>query len=487
MIKSVFFDRFLRQLQHPNTIEYKGCYRGDKDHMVWVVMEYCVGSASDIIEVHKRPLREDEISAICEGVLSGLSYLHSLGRIHRDVKAGNILLTEAGVVKLADFGSASVKCPANSFVGTPYWMAPEVILAMDEGQYDGKVDVWSLGITCIELAERKPPYFNMHAMSALYHIAQNNSPSLDVANDCWSDTFRDFVDACLRKSPSERRSSKELLGHHYVTRQRSPNVLVDLIQRTKAAVRDLDNLNYRKMKKILMVDETESNLGDAEDPQDDHTGGDSSKSNSVTSEHSAHSVGVSASSQSSSTNSIPMAMGAGDDYAAQRPPRRPINHVAEAAIAEHGANNFATIRTTSIVTKQAKEHMQEEMHEQMSGYKRMRREHQSALLKLEERCKLEMENHKTQLDKEYVSLLSTFSRDLANLQTKHTNEMEKKLKSNVNAEKKLLKDIMTRQEMDRKAFDAHCKKERKATKERLKWELAQDGSTPKRVRDATLS
>lgn len=138
-------------------------------------MEYCLGSASDIIEVHKRPLREEEIAGICDGVLRGLDYLHTMSRIHRDVKAGNILLTENGTVKLgmsaclsywnrlymiveflsfqfsADFGSASLHCPANSFVGTPYWMAPEVILAMDEGQYDGKVDVWSLGITCIEL------------------------------------------------------------------------------------------------------------------------------------------------------------------------------------------------------------------------------------------------------------------------------------------------------------------------------------------------
>lgn len=170
--------RFLRQLNNPNTIEYKGCYL--RESTAWLVMEYCVGSASDIIEVHKRPLREVEISAICDGVLRGLSYLHSLGRIHRDIKAGNILLTEQGVVKLADFGSAAIKCPANSFVGTPYWMAPEVILAMDEGQYDGKVDVWSLGITCIELAERKPPYFNMNAMSALYHIAQNDAPTLQV-------------------------------------------------------------------------------------------------------------------------------------------------------------------------------------------------------------------------------------------------------------------------------------------------------------------
>lgn len=116
----------------------------------------------------------------------------------RDVKAGNILLTENGTVKLADFGSASIKCPANSFVGTPYWMAPEVILAMDEGQYDGKVDVWSLGITCIELAERKPPYFNMNAMSALYHIAQNDTPTLQ-SND-WSDVFKHFVEACLQVS-----------------------------------------------------------------------------------------------------------------------------------------------------------------------------------------------------------------------------------------------------------------------------------------------
>ena len=84
----------------------------------------------------------------------------------------------------------------------------QVILAMDEGQYDGKVDVWSLGITCIELAERKPPYFNMNAMSALYHIAQNESPGL--ADPAWSDVFRHFVDACLQKNPLERPTSERL-------------------------------------------------------------------------------------------------------------------------------------------------------------------------------------------------------------------------------------------------------------------------------------
>ncbi|XP_050679701.1 serine/threonine-protein kinase Tao [Leptidea sinapis] len=555
--------KFLKQLEHPNTIEYKGCYK--REHTAWLVMEYCVGSASDIIEVHKRPLREEEIAAICEGVVCGLSYLHSLGRIHRDIKAGNILLTENGTVKLADFGSASIKCPANSFVGTPYWMAPEVILAMDEGQYDGKVDVWSLGITCIELAERKPPYFNMNAMSALYHIAQNDSPTLQAPE--WTDTFRYFVEACLQKNPQDRLSSTKLLSHPFITRPRSPNVLVDLIQRTKAAVRDLDNLNYRKMKKILMVDvDNESAIGDSEETAEEPSGGDSSKSNSATSEHSA---GV-ASSQSSSSGSLRRRAHAitvnhmnqkqhsyqqqynhqpthttreesnddyvnrdalreyanrdslcddlADDYAnrdaireAQRErecreyvnaaavwhderstqrrqsDRGMSNNVSAAMslVSEHGANNFATIRTTSIVTNEQKEHKQE-MHEQMSGYKRMRREHQAALVKLEERCKADVDAHKGQLDREYDALLQHLARDLERLQTKHTQELERKQKQNVAAEKKLIKDITARQEQERKSFDAQRKREYKANKERWKKELSMDDATPKRQRDATL-
>lgn len=309
--------RFLRQLKHKNTIDYKGCYL--KEHTAWLVMEYCLGSASDIIEVHKKPLREEEISAICKDALQGLEYLHSLGRIHRDVKAGNILLTENGTVKLADFGSASMICPANSFVGTPYWMAPEVILAMDEGQYDGKVDVWSLGITCIELGERKPPYFNMNAMSALYHIAQNDSPVLGGGE--WSDVFRHFVNSCLQKNPVDRPTAVNLLQHPFMTRPRSSKVVLDLIQRTKAAVRELDNLNYRKMKKILMVDSLENNDVNAVEVEDDSTeddqgsggggsagGGEGSKSNSLRSNQSQQSSSnVSAGSHSSSTSSLPPA------------------------------------------------------------------------------------------------------------------------------------------------------------------------------------
>jgi thousand and one amino acid protein kinase len=141
--------RFLRELNHRHCIAYRGCYL--KEYTTWLVMDYCLGSAADLIEVHKKPLAEGEIATIVCDTLSALEYLHSMHRIHRDIKAGNILLTEDAIVKLADFGSASFISPANSFVGTPYWIAPEVILAMENGQYDGKVDIWSLGITCIEL------------------------------------------------------------------------------------------------------------------------------------------------------------------------------------------------------------------------------------------------------------------------------------------------------------------------------------------------
>lgn len=304
------------------------------------------------------------------------------------------------------------------------------------------------------------------------------------------------------------------------------------------------------MKKILMVDncETESNIGDADDTPDDQVGGDSSKSNSITSEHSMQSIGgIMPNSQSSSSNSIPpnidqqsnlhrnssrhrlppaipphhqqpqyvnaLVSNVGTGGYANHHHHHPqhmqpssssssrehqlqqmyggvhhnhVNQAAVSAIAEHGPNNFATIRTTSIVTKQQKEHMQEDMHEQMSGYKRMRREHQAALLKLEEKCKVEMEAHKTALDKEYDLLLHNFTRELEKLSVKHQQELEKRLKQNNIAEKKLFKEIQMRQDGDRKAFDSHRKKEYKANKERWKRELSMDDTTPKRQRDATL-
>ncbi|XP_023793356.1 serine/threonine-protein kinase TAO3 isoform X2 [Parus major] len=510
--------KFLQQLKHPNTIEYKGCYL--KEHTAWLVMEYCLGSASDLLEVHKKPLQEVEIAAITHGALQGLAYLHSHCRIHRDIKAGNILLTEPGQVKLADFGSASIVSPANSFVGTPYWMAPEVILAMDEGQYDGKVDVWSLGITCIELAERKPPLFNMNAMSALYHIAQNDSPRLQ-SNE-WSDSFRGFVDYCLQKIPQERPSSTDLLRHDFVRRDRPPRVLIDLIQRTKDAVRELDNLQYRKMKKILFQETRNGPLNESQEEEEDSEHGSnlSRKMDSLGSNHSIPSMSVSTGSQSSSVSSMQevldesspeLVMMHSDEstinstssvvhkkdhvfirdevgHRDRRPEVRPTQSVQNQALHYRNRERFATIKSASLVTRQIHEHEQEnELREQMSGYKRMRRQHQKQLIALENKLKAEMDEHRLKLQKEVETHANNSSIELEKLAKKQVAVMEKEAKAAAADEKKFQQQILAQQKKDLATFLESQKKQYKLCKEKIKEEMNEDHSTPKKEKQERIS
>ncbi|NXA95001.1 TAOK3 kinase, partial [Melanocharis versteri] len=510
--------KFLQQLKHPNTIEYKGCYL--KEHTAWLVMEYCLGSASDLLEVHKKPLQEVEIAAITHGALQGLAYLHSHCRIHRDIKAGNILLTEPGQVKLADFGSASIVSPANSFVGTPYWMAPEVILAMDEGQYDGKVDVWSLGITCIELAERKPPLFNMNAMSALYHIAQNDSPRLQ-SNE-WSDSFRAFVDYCLQKIPQERPSSTDLLRHDFVRRERPPRVLIDLIQRTKDAVRELDNLQYRKMKKILFQETRNGPLNESQEEEEDSEHGSnlSRKMDSLGSNHSIPSMSVSTGSQSSSVSSMQevldesspeLVMMHSDEstinstssvvhkkdhvfirdevgHRDRRPEVRPTQSVQNQALHYRNRERFATIKSASLVTRQIHEHEQEnELREQMSGYKRMRRQHQKQLIALENKLKAEMDEHRLKLQKEVETHANNSSIELEKLAKKQVAVMEKEAKAAAADEKKFQQQILAQQKKDLATFLESQKKQYKLCKEKIKEEMNEDHSTPKKEKQERIS
>ncbi|NWV53272.1 TAOK3 kinase, partial [Machaerirhynchus nigripectus] len=510
--------KFLQQLKHPNTIEYKGCYL--KEHTAWLVMEYCLGSASDLLEVHKKPLQEVEIAAITHGALQGLAYLHSHCRIHRDIKAGNILLTEPGQVKLADFGSASIVSPANSFVGTPYWMAPEVILAMDEGQYDGKVDVWSLGITCIELAERKPPLFNMNAMSALYHIAQNDSPRLQ-SNE-WSDSFRGFVDYCLQKIPQERPSSTDLLRHDFVRRERPPRVLIDLIQRTKDAVRELDNLQYRKMKKILFQETRNGPLNESQEEEEDSEHGSnlSRKMDSLGSNHSIPSMSVSTGSQSSSVSSMQevldesspeLVMMHSDEstinstssvvhkkdhvfirdevgHRDRRPEVRPTQSVQNQALHYRNRERFATIKSASLVTRQIHEHEQEnELREQMSGYKRMRRQHQKQLIALENKLKAEMDEHRLKLQKEVETHANNSSIELEKLAKKQVAVMEKEAKAAAADEKKFQQQILAQQKKDLATFLESQKKQYKLCKEKIKEEMNEDHSTPKKEKQERIS
>ncbi|XP_042165157.1 serine/threonine-protein kinase TAO1-B isoform X1 [Oncorhynchus tshawytscha] len=508
--------KFLQRIQHPNSIEYKGCYL--REHTAWLVMEYCLGSASDVLEVHKKPLQEMEIAAITHGALQGLAYLHSHNMIHRDIKAGNILLTEPGQVKLADFGSASIASPANSFVGTPYWMAPEVILAMDEGQYDGKVDVWSLGITCVELAERKPPLFNMNAMSALYHIAQNESPTLQSRD--WTDYFRNFVDSCLQKIPQDRPLSDHLLNHVFVQRERPDSVLMDLILRTKEAVRELDNLQYRKMKKILFQEAHNGPQAETQDGDEEveHGAGRTDTVNSVGSNQSIPSMSIS--SQSSSVNSLNES--AQDDRSEldlmegdhtvmsnssvihlkpeeeegyhedpevrDRPTEPPDAQPPRKHYRERNREHFATIRTASLVTREMQEHEQDsELREQMSGYKRMRRQHQKHLMGLENKLKAEMDEHRLRLDKELESQRNIFAQEMEKLVKRHQAAMEKDAKTFNNDEKKFQQHIQVQQKKELSSFLESQKREYKLRKERLKEELSENQSTPKKEKQEWLS
>uniref|UniRef100_A0A674E3J3 non-specific serine/threonine protein kinase n=1 Tax=Salmo trutta TaxID=8032 RepID=A0A674E3J3_SALTR len=510
--------KFLQKLHHPNTVEYRGCYL--REHTAWLVMEYCLGSASDLLEVHKKPLQEQEIAAITHGALQGLVYLHSHNMIHRDVKAGNILLTEPGQVKLGDFGSASIIAPANSFVGTPYWMAPEVILAMDEGQYDGKVDVWSLGITAIELAERKPPLFNMNAMSALYHIAQNESPVLQ--SNHWSDYFHNFVDSCLQKIHQDRPTSDVLLKHHFLCRERPHTVVMDLIARTKDAVRELDNLQYRKMKKILFheaLNGPQPEGGEEDEQYMLRTG----TVNSMESSHSLPSMSISASSQSSSVNSL--ADGSDDSGeiammqegeqtvtsnssvlhkplshdniyddpyqpeldAPQQPPSRGEGREGGRRKGHRSRDHFATIRTASLVTRQIQEHEQgSALREQMSGYKRMRRQHQKQLMGLENKLKAEMDEHQLRLDKELENQRNSFGGEGDKLSKKHQAILEKETKAALAEEKKFQQHILAQQKKELTSLLESQKRQYRARKEQLKEELNENQLTPKREKQEWL-
>ncbi len=192
---------------------------------MWIVMEYCEGgSMSDIIEqsggLHSYTEGEDVIRSICASIVLGLEYLHGVVNIcHRDIKCGNVLLTTDGHVKLADFGvSAELTNTLNkrqTFVGSPFWMAPEVIR---ESHYDGRADVWSLGITCIEMAEGHPPHANLHPLRAIFVIPTKPAPTL-ADPDVWSPEMIDFIKCCCKKDPSQRYDSALLASHTFVKRE----------------------------------------------------------------------------------------------------------------------------------------------------------------------------------------------------------------------------------------------------------------------------
>ncbi|XP_067853396.1 mitogen-activated protein kinase kinase kinase kinase 4 isoform X2 [Heptranchias perlo] len=243
---------------HRNIATYYGAFirtnPSSHEDQLWLVMEFCgAGSVTDLVKKTKgNCLKEDWIAYICREVLRGLAHLHSHHVIHRDIKGQNVLLTENAEVKLVDFGVSAqldrTMEKRNTFIGTPYWMAPEVI-ACDENAdstYDYRSDLWSLGITAIEMAEGAPPLCDMHPMRALFLIPRNSPPKLKSKK--WSKKFINFVESCLVKNYLHRPSTEILLKHSFIRDQQNDRqvriMLRDHIDRTRKKKGEKEETEY---------------------------------------------------------------------------------------------------------------------------------------------------------------------------------------------------------------------------------------------------
>ncbi|XP_063295057.1 mitogen-activated protein kinase kinase kinase kinase 5 [Pelobates fuscus] len=209
----------VKECKHLNIVAYFGSYLCREK--LWICMEYCGGgSLQDIYHV-TGPLSEYQIAYMCRETLQGLAYLHSKGKMHRDIKGANILLTDNGDVKLADFGVAAkitaTIAKRKSFIGTPYWMAPEVAAVEKNGGYNQLCDIWAVGITAIELGELQPPMFDLHPMRALFLMSKSSFQPPKLKEKLkWTPVFHNFVKVALTKNPKKRPTAERLLTHAYV-------------------------------------------------------------------------------------------------------------------------------------------------------------------------------------------------------------------------------------------------------------------------------
>jgi len=195
-----------------------------------LVMEYCACSVEDILSFcDDYTFTEAQIAGVCAAVVKGLAYLHAYGISHRDIKSGNVLLKETGEVKLADFGVshklANERDKMKTLAGSPYWCAPELITA---DSYDNKVDIWACGIVALEMAEGRPPHWDMEPLQVIFHIPKQPPPRLKEPKK-WSPDFVDFLDKCLKKDPEQRAPAVQLLCHPFILSGSSREILMPMV------------------------------------------------------------------------------------------------------------------------------------------------------------------------------------------------------------------------------------------------------------------
>ncbi|XP_038158132.1 serine/threonine-protein kinase 10 [Cyprinodon tularosa] len=230
----------LAKCDHPYIVKLLDAFY--YENKLWIMIEFCAGGAVDanMLELD-RGLTEPQIRVVCRQMLEALDYLHRMKIIHRDLKAGNVLLTIDGNIKLADFGVSAKNTKTlqrrDSFIGTPYWMAPEVVMCetMKDAPYDYKADIWSLGITLIELAQIEPPHHELNPMRVLLKVAKSEPPTLDYPYK-WSKDFNDFLKKALDKNPETRPSAAQLLEHPFVRTATSNRPLMELVAEANAEV-----------------------------------------------------------------------------------------------------------------------------------------------------------------------------------------------------------------------------------------------------------
>eukprot|EP01102_Stenamoeba_stenopodia_P010444 TRINITY_DN3146_c0_g7_i1.p1 TRINITY_DN3146_c0_g7~~TRINITY_DN3146_c0_g7_i1.p1 ORF type:complete len:1411 (-),score=438.36 TRINITY_DN3146_c0_g7_i1:243-4475(-) len=237
----------LKKCKHPNIVGFYGAWKKKDSTEIVIAMELCEAAVNNLYEITGEPMSEFHIAAIIRESLKALKYMHEdLNFIHRDIKAANICLTKDGGVKLVDFGvCAQLKSNSekrHTFTGTPYWMAPEIVdTQCFNTAYDFKVDIWAIGITCIELAELEPPLNELPPMQALFQIPKNPAPRLHEPEK-WSDEFNDFVDCCLNKDPAKRKTTAELLAHPFIASCDATNEsIVTLMQAVNSIAQELLN------------------------------------------------------------------------------------------------------------------------------------------------------------------------------------------------------------------------------------------------------